>query len=237
MKAIFFTAALIACTLSHAQDVDSSYHYSSSFDDEETTDSETYRHYRSRHEIRTLFNNPRASGGYGAIVNQFSSVRGEYANLVGIYGGWYIDHWFLIGVGASATTNNISVPEQFSTLPGVEMSYQYGQVGLMTEYIISSNRAVHIAFNVLAGAGFTLQYDRHQYEENNDWEQRTDYDHNTRWFPVVEPGVQVELNVFRWLRFSPGVSYRFTHGADGKGIGDDQLKSMNVNLTLKIGKF
>ncbi|HEY5690690.1 MAG TPA: hypothetical protein VIS49_04455 [Cyclobacteriaceae bacterium] len=65
-----------------------------------------------REEIHTVFKkNPvRSSGGYGAISNKFTSIGGQYANLVEMYGGWYVNHKFLLGLSGSATTNNIPVP-------------------------------------------------------------------------------------------------------------------------------
>jgi len=192
------------------------------------------------YEIKTLFRNngPKASGGFGAASNKFTTIKGEPANLVEIYGGWYVNHRFLLGVGAAASTNNITVPIQYRTDPTRRMSYEYGQVGLMTEYIVASDRAIHFGFQLFGGAGFTLQYDRDQYKYQDETdEELRDYDHDTNWFTVAEPGVKVEMNIFRWMRFAPGVSYRFAHGSDGKGMNDDDVNGMNVNFTLKFGKF
>src|SRR5690349_2523971 len=83
------------------------------------------------HEIKTILgsNALRSSGGYGAITNKFTSINGNFANLVELYGGWYINHKFLIGVSGASLTNNIKVPEAYRALPNKEMSYQYVQCG------------------------------------------------------------------------------------------------------------
>ena len=187
--------------------------------------------------IETIFKSPARSGGYGAVSNKFTSLNGEFANMVELYGGWFINQKFLIGGGFAGTTNYIAVPQEFSTLPGARMSYQYGQVGLVTDYIIASNKAIHVGFHVMTGAGFTLQYYRPS--SWNDWDDYhyDDYDHDEDWFFVIEPGVQVEMNVLKWMRFSPGVSYRFTDGSNSKGLSDNDLSGMAVNLTLKFGRF
>ena len=186
--------------------------------------------------IQTIFNNSGGSGGYGAITNKFTSINGEFANMVGVYGGWFVNHKLLIGAGAAATTNYIEVPLEYSTMPGLRMSYEFGQVGFVTEYAIASNRAVHVNLHLMTGAGFTLQYHRPQW---GNWEYYDyyDYDHDENWFFVVEPGVQVELNLLRWMRFSPGISYRFANGSEAEGLSDSDLSGMSVNLTLKFGKF
>jgi hypothetical protein len=186
--------------------------------------------------VQTIFRSDlESSGGFGALTNKFTSIRGEYANLTGIYGGWYVNHSFMIGAGASALTNNIYVPLQHSTDPLRNLSYEYGQVGLVTEYVVNSNKPVHIAFNLFSGAGFTLQYDRYGwYDTNPNW-QNVERDEN--WFFVLEPGVQLELNLLKWMRLCPGVSYRATFGSDGRGVTDKDLSNISYNATLKFGKF
>src|SRR5262245_41503857 len=110
--------------------------------------------------IQTIFKAPNkhANGGFGAISNKFTRIRGEYANIAEVYGGWYINHRFLLGLEGAAVTNNLPVPAEYSLDPfGGKMSYQYGQFGLMTEYTLWSDWLVHVSFHVVNGAGFTLQ--------------------------------------------------------------------------------
>lgn len=187
--------------------------------------------------ISTLFKGGHhASGGYGALTNKFTKINGEYANIAQLYGGWYINHRFLLGVSGAAVTNNIPVAPEHSTVPGVDMSYQYGQFGLMTEYTLWSEKAIHLSFRVMNGAGFTVQYMRKDWDDD-DWDQFEEYPHDTNWFFVTEPGVSLEINVFRWMRFSPGVSYRAAFGSEAQGLSDDDLSGASLDLTLKFGKF
>ena len=188
-------------------------------------------------EMQTLFKGARSSGGYAALSNKFTAIDGEYANMVELYGGWFINKRFLLGVGGAATTNYIDVPEEFSTLPGASMSYGYGQFGLVTEYVFGSNKAVHLNFTMLSGAGFTFQYMRPRWNEWDTYDHVDNYDSDENFFFVIEPGVQLEMNVFKWMRFSPGVSYRKTFGSDAEGLDDDALANVSYNLTLKFGKF
>jgi hypothetical protein len=186
--------------------------------------------------VQTIFkSDSMSSGGFGALTNKFTFIRGEYANLVGIYGGWYVNHSFMIGVGASALTNDLPVPIQYSTDPLRNLSYEYGQVGLVTEYVVRSNRPIHLAFNLFSGAGFTLQYDRYGWYDNNQNWQEVVRDEN--WFFVLEPGVQLEMNLLKWMRFCPGISYRAAFGSNGLGLPDKELSNVSYNATLKFGKF
>ncbi len=187
-------------------------------------------------EIQTVFKGARSSGGYGAITNKFTYINGEYANMVGLYGGWYVNHRFLLGVGASAMTNYLQVPAEASVNPSLDLSYGYVQMGLMTEYVFFSNKTFHFVFNLQTGAGLTFQYQRYDWHHNNDY----DFEYPVKdenWFFVAEPGVQLEINLLKWMRFSPGVSYRGVFGSDGRGLTDNGLSDISYNLTLKFGKF
>ena len=188
--------------------------------------------------IQTVFKGGTHSiTGYGAITNKFTYIGGEFANLVGAYGGVYINHQFMIGGGAAAMTNNLSVPTEYSTNPLRDMSYEYGQVGLIMEFAPASNKAVHLAFSLFSGAGFTLQHERTDWDDHHD---DFDFDEDVKdenWFFVLEPGVQFEVNVFKWMRFSPGISYRAAFQSDGIGMRDSDISNVSYNATMKFGRF
>jgi len=191
---------------------------------------------RDSNHVQSLFQTRAGEcGGYGAITNKFTYIDGRYANMVGVYGGWYVNHSFLLGISASALTNDLKVPLEYRAEPLENLSYMYGQVGMMTEYVVASNKAVHVAFNVFTGAGFTLQYERDDWHDDHemDWDGKRDED----WFFVVEPGVQVEVNLFKWMRFSPGISYRTAVNSNALGLSDSKLSDISYNVTLKFGKF
>lgn len=191
----------------------------------------------SGQEIQTLFRSPRPSGGYAALSNKFSTINGQYANIAEVYGGWFIKRRLLLGLGAAASTNYIAVPMEYSTNPSSKMSWQYGHFGLVTEYVFWSNRVIHFNLTLFGGAGFTVQYERYDVSDWDQWDHFEDIDHNEDFFPVLEPGAQLEINVLKWLRLSPGISYRNTFGSNGRGLGDDELSNWSYNITLKVGKF
>ncbi len=189
-------------------------------------------------DIQTVFRGgARSIGGYGALTNKLTTIRGSTANLVGAYGGLYINHKLFMGIGAAALTNTISVPLQYSADPLRNMNYEYGQVGLVTEYVLSSNEAFHLAFNLFSGAGFTLQHERQNWRDHDDDFDFEDEAEDENWFFIAEPGVQLEINVFKWMRFSPGISYRAAVGSDGLGMKDSDLSNLSYNATLKFGRF
>ena len=189
-------------------------------------------------EIQTVFGKGKSIGGYGALSNKFTTIGNSYANMTEVYGGVFINKSFMIGFGAGATTNYLAVPSEFSIDPNRRMSYEYGQVGLVTEYVRRSDKAIHVAFQLFTGTGFTMQYERpdwHRHDWNYDNYPNYDGDYNV--FFVAEPGVQLEVNVFKWMRFSPGISYRASFGSSALGLSDSDLSKLSYNATFKFGKF
>ena len=209
--------------------------------------------YTKSNEIKTIFRSGKyASGGYAALNNKFTTINGQFANMPEVYGGWFVNHKFMVGLGFAATTNSIEVPAEYSTLAGADMKYIYGQAGLMLEYTFWSNSALHIAFQCFNGGAFTAQYHRDDYYHSGYWQKyewaqyqngnfdpnyTREHSHDVNLFYVTEPGVKLELNIFKWMRFCPGVSYRAAFGSNGIELKDDDVSGVSMNLGLKFGRF
>jgi len=200
-----------------------------------TEETESLRNVPPQSDIRTVFKSSPHATGYGVISNKFTNIDGKYMNLAEIYGGVYLNRRVLLGLGGAASTNNLPVPQQYASVEGRQLSYEYVQFGLYTEYVIGSNKAIHPVAHLFAGPGLTVQYDRNQWDDFDEIEQKNKHDEN--WFMVAEPGVQIEINLFRWMRFSPGVSYRMAFGNDAAGLSDSKLSGMSFNASMKFGRF
>ena len=191
------------------------------------------------YQISTIFRrgqHPNTSA-YVALNNKFTTLAGKHANIVEIYGGLYQNHRLLIGLEAAALTNEMVVPYPYWTADLPDARYYYGQFGVMTEYIFGSGRAVHMGVQMLGGYGFTLMYSDATTTFEDYWNDAPEYDDDQNWFPLIEPGVRLEVNVFRWLRISPGISYRISFGGEGRGMSDKEVRGASFNTTLKIGRF
>lgn len=190
---------------------------------------------QSTDEVRTIFKNTKGSGGYIALSNKFTSINGSFANMPEIYGGWFVGKKLLIGLGGGSTTNYIPVSVTESANPSQRMSYLYSQFGMVNEWVIASNSPIHPVLHVFNGAGLTLQYHRPHWEDFDNPNYREDVE-DIKWYYICEPALQVELNLLKWLRVSPGISYRFAFDNEERKL-DDQVSGPNVSLGLKFGKF
>lgn len=173
-------------------------------------------------EVETLLSGDIDHGGFGGPVVKFGNIYDESAVLVGGRGGWIIDHFVSLGGGGYGLVTEITTrPDEFLLM---------GYGGFEMEFIIASNRVLHSTIGTLVGAGGFSSHDRN-FNEDFDPENQGDA------FFVMEPSVNAELNVARFMRINAGVSYRYTNGADKLGITDTDLSGLNGVITLKFGAF
>jgi hypothetical protein len=190
-------------------------------------------------QMKTLFgNNDRIKhGGYGGILINYSQIDGKDAVLVGARGGWIIDHHFVIGVGGMGFASQINYKNP--TEPDEKYVLGGGYGGLVFEPILSPFNVVNVSFPVLVGAGgasYTKYYDNGNYEDHN-WES---YDASA--FFVVEPGVEINLNLVKFMRVSFGGYYRYTSGLNLENpytleSKESLLNGFSCGVGLKFGKF
>lgn len=159
------------------------------------------------------------SGGFGAPVVKFSQVNDSFGLFVGGRGGWIINSTFVIGGGGYGLANDV-VPDE-SSLPfdpfrRIEMGYG----GLELEYIGLSDRVIHYSVYVLIGGGGVSH--------------RTPISDS---FFVLEPAVNVEVNLVSWFRLNGGVGYRYVSGVNSPELTNSDLSAFAGSLTFKFGSF
>lgn len=188
-----------------------------------------------RTEIRTLFDNSgiRSNGGYGAVNVGYSRIADRDAILIGGQGAWLINHRFGIGLAGTGFITERSfdgqLNDRYLTTGG------YG--GLLFEFISMPQSPIHLSFPLVIGAGgvsYTRSRSDFEFFESED----------SQAFFVVEPGVELELNVVKIMRMSFGVKYRYTskidlnyNGTQQRILSDDALNGLSASVSLKFGKF
>lgn len=188
----------------------------------------------------TLFASPVQHGGFGGVVTKMTAIQGEMGLMVGGYGGWLIDHRLMIGGGGYGLASSIRArgeAEEAYAMNGERLYVEFGYGGVMLEYILAPHRLVHVNVQALVGAG-GVNYREDWYDDFLD----DNADHHrhgrTEALFVVEPAVNVELNLTEWMRLSAGASYRFVNGIDElRGIEDKDLSGASGQLSLKFGAF
>lgn len=177
-------------------------------------------------EVETLIQRPIESGGFGGVKVQVTSINKQDAVLVGGVGGWILDHTFTIGGGGYGLVTNVPAKVPDVVRGYKNMSLGYG--GVYFEYVESSHKLLHLTFGLLIGAG-GIGYRN----ENSDVE-----DISKDSFFVLEPNVQMNLNVTHFFRISTGFNYRFVRGVEEYTItSNNDLSTLGVVIVFRFGKF
>jgi hypothetical protein len=167
----------------------------------------------------TLLTGGIRSGGFGGPVVKFSQVNDSFGLFVGGRGGWIINSTFVIGGGGYGLANDV-VPDDSSSPFDPFRRIDMGYGGLELEYIGLSNRLIHYSVYVLIGGGGVSYLDPISDS-----------------FFVLEPAVNVEVNLVSWFRLNGGVGYRYVTGVDGPELTNSDLSAFAGSLTFKFGKF
>lgn len=187
-------------------------------------------------QMQTLFgDNPISYGGYGGPRVAFSDFNGKDIWLVGGRGGAIFNHSFVIGGAGYGIVNS----PRFSNISydGIDYPVAYlegGYGGMHLEYILMPNKVVHLSFPLLVGAGGLMYSETSSAASGGNYTE--DIIVNTAFF-VVEPGVELELNIVRFMRISAGIAYRYAHNLDLPNTPTSAFNSLSGTISLKFGKF
>lgn len=200
---------------------------------------------RKQDEMKTVFGGGDGKidhGGYGALTFGYTTIDGESALLMGGRGGWLINHHFTLGLAGYGFFNNLE--QQSDELEYKDYMVAGGYGGLFLEAIIAPNYPVHLAIPLVIGAGGVSAYDPSYWDYNSS---SYYYDYNTSAFFVIEPGLEVELNIVKFFRLSLGANYRWTSNINLEYSYDvaeepyklptDILNGFTYHMTLKFGWF
>lgn len=183
-------------------------------------------------EIRTLFgNNQKAFGGYFGLNSHYSKINNTDALLLGAEFTAVINHSFNIGFQGYGLVT--SVHSSSTNDYGDQLYLGLGYGGIKLEPILFYNSPVHISFPVLLGGGGITEYSKNYYGGYYHYHDQ----YTSDWFFVAEPGINMELNIVKFMRITTGVSYRVTSAFDIVGMQENNLNGFNFDLSLKFGWF
>ena len=172
-------------------------------------------------------NGEMSNGGFGGPVIKYTQIRNEPAVLVGGRGGWIINHTFVIGGGGYGLVNQIEA-DYFTNYGEPYINFGYG--GFELEYIIQSDQLLHFSIYTLIGAGGVNYRD----DSQSSW---YDWDYNNDEFFVLEPALNVEVNITSFFRINAGASYRYISGLNYNNLQNEDFSGFSGVLTMKFGSF
>ncbi len=161
----------------------------------------------------TLVKGELDSGGFGAVMAKVTEVQSDAAAIVGLRGGWIIDHVFVLGGGFYGLASDVSVGS------GGSRAVDFGYGGLELEYIGDWRQVTHWTAYILIGGGSV----EHQGASDAVF--------------VFEPALNLEVNVTTFLHIGVGVGYRVVAGVTGPELSNNGMSGVLGSITLKFGSF
>ena len=178
-----------------------------------------------------------SNGGYIGLNTRYNKISEINALQIGARAGWIAGHFLAVGIEGYAFINDYKYDLRLDG--DYNLSGGYG--GFFIEPIILPKFPVHISIPVHFGIG-QIGYGNNTFNENfsEDWHQKLESIDN---FLLIEPGVELEVNLTSFCRLGFGVYYKFTTDIDlryqtGLPINStDVLKGISGGFSLKFGKF
>jgi len=185
----------------------------------------------------------RSHGGYFGLMLQYNEIEDLQGMNLGIRMGWIMNHSFSMGlIGEGFFTE----PQPSPTLnDGYDYTIGGGWAGFYMEPIFAARLPVHITAPISFGIG-ALSYTRdidHDWENWENWEDWEGQFESNDLFIIIKPGVELELNLLKFIRLNLGAYYRMTSEVKLKDANDVQifddkmLNGLSYGITLKFGKF
>lgn len=182
-------------------------------------------------EFRTIFDGGiNKIRGFGGPTMTFSVIDGEFAHLMGGGGGLILNDQLIIGGFGMGLTNYIDAKENLDAngvddYDGLEVNYSFG--GLWFGYIIKGRYPIHPVIHTQIGWGSASLVKGISY---------TPYEQD-RVF-VVNPILELEMNITRFFRLAVGANYRLNLGINRlEKYGNDHFSGPGGFLSFKFGWF
>ncbi|WP_207514751.1 hypothetical protein [Longitalea luteola] len=114
--------------------------------------------------------------------------------------------------------------------PHQKMAVGYGYGGLVLGVVCKSNRSVHATFTSVFGVG-----------SSNEYVIESDGDHGTTFnspgFGIIEPMLNMEMNLTRQLRVHVGLGYRWIAARRFEQLSSGDLSGLSLQTAIKIGRY
>jgi hypothetical protein len=181
-------------------------------------------------------------GGIGSLNNSSAPVAGGSFMLL-------LNKKIAIGVGGFGTGLQGSKAKP--------LNLEYG--GLKLEYTPKPNGKVHVTFPLIIGGGMARNdtnrnyYGSNNYTGNKGFNRKNgnnrgggDRGFNGSEFVIIQPGINLEANLIRYIKIFGGVNYRFASKITNSRIGvattsdtitAKQVSGITATIGLKFGLF
>jgi hypothetical protein len=160
-----------------------------------------------------------------------TSMKNNAAYGLGISAGWIFNRSFSLGVGSNLFLTNIK-PD-----PPDTNNYGLGYFGLTAEYLFTSKDWFHVALSTLVGGGIFGPWQSYTCYHDGYSSGRIITSAEADGFYLIEPRIDLLMDISWLVRIGAGVSYRFLSGIEKYGFCSADLNGFSLNLIFQLGLF
>jgi len=194
--------------------------------------------YRNRETQSLLGGNSKITGWFISMDNSFSQLNDKNASLPGFSFGMVINRSFHLGlIGKSFSWHETYL--KFNDVLSEPVYLNGGYGGLYLDANTNAGKILHISFPVIIAGGCASYMSVNKYAELDE-DGQIDYSSQelaSSPFFVVEPGINLEMNITGFMKAYTGLSYRWINGLDLENTSSRAFSGMNFNVGLRFGKF
>jgi hypothetical protein len=175
-------------------------------------------------QVQTLVGDNFSSGGYGGPVIKTGFFGRNQAILSGGRGAWVINHRLAIGGGGYSMFTDLATGQNSDGDKPLFIDMNYG--GFELEYIFNHESLAHFTVHTMFGGG-TIRLIEHNPNVTIDTDK----------IYMIEPSINMDVNVNSWIRIGFGVSYRYSMGLDILQVSSSALNGFSGLISFKFGSF
>ena len=189
---------------------------------------------KSPREVKTLMKDNTGFGGHLSLNIAGTQIYDDPALMLGGELVFTLSHVLNMGFAGYGMPSRIGYRDYhqtYSQARNVEMGYG----GLFVEPVFFDKQMVHFTVPVLIGAGWVGISDRNYLAHPYEYYPPV-ISAQSAYF-VFQPGVNMEVNLARNIRFTLGGAYRMVNGSDIPQLTDGDLSGFSFQGGIRVGWF
>ena len=150
-----------------------------------------------------------------------SEIGADDAEFAGLAIGWTLDKTWSIGLAGYGMFTDIEPRRE--TAPLID-DLRLWYAGVRGEYTWNRNKRLHLSAHLLAGGG-EVEAETGLPDNRTKEESR---------LLIVEPGVDLAVNVYDFLEIGVGIGHIFVFDADVTGLSENELSEFNGKIFFRF---
>ena len=182
---------------------------------------------------KTVFGKGAKVGFFGGAEMGLTDFGGNEAMEISAQIGWIVDNSFIAGIQITGLSEDASFTKYENNTKTSNFITAF--IGPYFEPILLEDRLIHVGLPFFMGLGGTA-YDVEDLTYSED-DYYYGYDSYGDFFYVFKPGIELELNLARFVRFGVKGTYRYTYGVSIENVNSNVFNGLTFGFTCKFGKF